>query len=353
MDVPALHLLVVTLQNELVEAMSQVRSVSQILGASSGIGKTAVLDECPIDFDVIREYNLLEAKHSELERQNADLMHDYDLLKAQVTLDADITSSGPLRMYDQLKAKLTDANSRIERYYDGLEKMKATIELQQKLMNQFQKEKAAAQRQKSACLLEMSKLKDHVAECEFEVRTVNRKLAAVRTLTRMMAENSLAKRKDYVTSLDNLTNAFYANFERFDSAALLIQRAWRHSKNPRAEKNIIRKEPALPIPELMTMTAIDVIAGLLKPVTYRQVLKLLKSYNLELRDGVLGPLALMRERMARLHKRGNEVAQIVLWRGKRFAWCQTESSRQDRDAQTEGQVRVMPMRAKSRIFNLG
>jgi hypothetical protein len=353
MDVPALHLLVVTLQNELIEALSQVRSVSQILGASSGIEKTAVLDDHPVDFDLIREYNLLEAKHKELEKRNSDLARDYELLKAQVTLDIDIAKSGPLRMYDQLKAKLRDANRRIEGYYGDLEKMKTTNELQQKLMNQFQKEKAAAQRQKSACFLELSKQKDRVAECEFQVRTVNRKLAAVRALARMMAENILAKRKDYATSFDNLANTFCAHFERFDSAALMIQRAWRHSRNPRAEKRLIRSELVLPIPALMTMTAIDVVVGKLKPVTYHQVVKLLKSYNSELRDGVLAPMQLMRERIARLHERGNEVAQIVLWRGKRFAWCQTGPSRQEREVQTEGQVRVVPPRSKSRIFNLG
>jgi hypothetical protein len=345
-DIPTLHLLIVALQNELIESTAQVRSMCQALGGARQIAFPEALSENPVDFDLITQFNLLEANHTELQRRYDNMRKDYDLLVSQANLEADIATFGPFKMNDQVKQKLSEANSRIVAYHEKITKLQSTIDLQQRLVDQFQKEKAATLRQKLCLIAEISQLKEKVTECEGEVRTVRRKLDAIRGLARIMVENSLVKRKSYLDAFETVNVSFFAAFERFDSAALLIQRTWRHHKNPALEKSIVQRKMTFPIAELMTLSAVDVIAGKFDPITYRQIVKLLSSYNTEMKGLIQVPLAMMKERMVQTRTYAGEICERVLCRGKRFAWTQTDVQFDETGVQTDGAVRSRPPRGR-------
>jgi hypothetical protein len=184
-------------------------------------------------------------------------------------------------------------------------------------------------------MAEVSQLKQRVSECEGEVRTMHRKLDAVGGLARLMAENALAKRRSYLPALEIVERSFFTQYERFDAAALLIQRNWRHSKNPALEKRIVRSKPVFPLAELVTLSALDAVAGRVEPLTYRRIVRLLSSYNAEMRQLIAVPIDVMRNYVVRTHEFSLGICNTVLCKGKRFAWTQTETSRAEVAVQTE------------------
>jgi hypothetical protein len=339
-DVPTLHLLIIALQNELIEAMAQLRSISLALGGRGHICCPDVLTENPIDFDLISHYNLLEANHNELQARYDNLRKDYDLLASQVSLDKDITTYGPFRIGDQIKEKLKDANTRILGYQENLNELQHRIDLQQQLVIQFQREKDMALRHKFSMMSQVSQLREKVTECEGEVRTVHRQLDSVRGLARLMAENTLRRRKYGIQkSFEFVSNSFFASFERYDSAALVIQRAWRRQKTPEFEKKVVRGPCPFPANEVMVMSAMDAVLGKLPPMTYDDIVQMLKTYNGDLRNSIQVPLALMQTNLSQVHEYVSHACERVLCRGKRFAWTQVEIVHRSVDVQTEATTR--------------
>jgi hypothetical protein len=332
-DLPTLHLLIVALQNELIENISQLRSVSLALGGCANINAPDVLSENPIDFDLISEYNLLEANHIELQTRYNNLRKDYDLLTSQVSIDTDVTTFGPYRINDQIKEKLKDANTRMMVYQESFNELQRRIDLQQQLITQFQKEKETALRHKFVMMSQVSQLRKKVAECEGEVRIVHRQLDSVRGLARIMAERTLGSRNG--KSFEIVSNSYFAGFERYDSAALLIQRAWRHQKRPDLEKGIVRRHWPFPVNEIMVMSSMDAVMGKLPSITHREIVQMLKSYNADLRNYVRVSLTVMQSNISRVHERAVHTCDRVLCRGRRFAWTQVKIPYRDADAQTE------------------
>jgi hypothetical protein len=276
----------------------------------------------------------MEASYLDLKGRFDDLVKDHELLQSQVNLESDILKGSIFRVSDQLKQQLLNVNERLVRYYATITKMQSTIDIQQKLVGQFQKEKANIMRQKLVLESQFLETKEKLAASEATVRTCNRKISSIRGLARIITENTLGKRSDYSRTFDEISTLFFHSYERYDAAALIIQRIWRRSRNPDFEKGVIRSD-VYPSAHLMAVSAIDVIAGNMKPVTYRQIVKLLKSYNLEMRDAAYGPFMRMKNYFSHTHEFMNELSQRLLCRGKQFAWCQTELVLKDVDVQTE------------------
>ncbi|OHT16633.1 hypothetical protein TRFO_13055 [Tritrichomonas foetus] len=333
-DNQSLHTLIIALQNELIESKAQLRS-ALLLSKSPKVQNIEEINENPIDFDLISKYNQLEALYIDMTHCFKNLKKDNELLLAQTNLESDVLKSGLFTVEDKMKAKLVDANSRIAEYYEKLTKMQNTIELQQSLVNQFQKEKAVYMRQKMILNAKFQDMKEKIAQAEANVRTTERKLASIRGIARIMAENTLAIRKDYTRTFDQINDVFFKSYQRYDSAALLIQRCWRKSRNPTFEKQIVQQNCSFPISQLISISALDVIAGNMKPVTYRQIVKLLKSYNNEIKQATIAPLEIMKKFIQKKHADMNIVSESVLCKPKRFNWTQTLPDRYDVDTQTE------------------
>lgn len=340
-----IHTLVVALQNEVAETKSQLRSAMQISGRSVSPDALDTMSEAPLDFDMVSEYNVMEANYRELQKKNEDLVKDNAFLKDQLNLEAEVLRVGMFKVYENLKGKLTETDERVVQYGKEVARMQGTIDLQQKLVNQFQKEKAAVMRQKMKIAAEVEIMKKKVEDAEVESRTSKRSVAAMRGLARIMAETTLAKSSEYERTFEDAEALFFNSYERCDSAALIIQRAWRKVKNTVEEKEIVRRSPTckLAISELMAVSAVDVIAGHMKPVSYRQIVKLLRSYTSEIRNMVQVPLSVMKTHICDTHESTNDLCQSLLCRGKRFAWVQTEPERSDCEVQTE---RIVPTRGK-------
>lgn len=341
-DIQSLHTLIIALQNELVDAKTQLRG-SLLVGKhtkSQQFHQENV--EQQIDFDLISKYNSLEANYSELQRSFEQIKKDNDLLQAETNMDSESLKTGLFAVDDKLKAKLINANERLNEYYNKLEKMQNTIDLQQQLVVQFQKEKAVYLKQKIQLNSEVQELKEKILQSEAKVRTVERKLEAVRGIARIMAENTLSSHKEYNRTFDQIENVFYHKFEKLDSAALLIQRCWRKLKNPEHEKRVIKKDMMFPLTSIMTTSSIDVIAGKMKPVAYSQIVKLLTSYNSEIKQYSMAQFALMKQYLETTHENMNMVSENVLCKPKRFNWTQTSPNHFEVETQTE----KMPARGK-------
>lgn len=347
-DLQSLHMLIVALQNELIETKIQLRK-------SMLLTKNCTFDNIQNDIqsendnitensEIASKLNLLEADHSALLNEFEQLKKDNELFQSEINLETDVLKSGLFTIDDKMKAKLSEANQRITEYYEKLSKMKVTIDLQQKLVTQFQKEKSLYLRQKMQLAAEVDSMKRKVTESEEKVRTTTRKLESVRGIARIMAENTLSQRKDYNRTFDQIEYLFFNAYEKFDSAALLIQRSWRKLRNPSLEKEIVQttKDKSFPVSQILTISAIDVISSKMKPVTYRQIVKLLNSYNMEIKQSTLVSLEIMKNFILKKHSEMNIVSESVLCKPKRFNWTQTRSDRFEVETQTE----KMPYRGK-------
>jgi hypothetical protein len=237
-----------------------------------------------------------------LELRYDNLLKDYDSARSQLRLDIDLANSGPFRIVDEIKHKLSQANGCIMAYYENLAKLETTTDLQQNLVNQFQEEKAVSLRQRLCLMIELSQMKEKLAQSKGKLRTHRRKIDTMRGLARIMAENALGNRKCFIKSLDQVEMTFFTALERFDSAAFLIQRAWRRFKNPKLEKQIISRTMDFPLIEPMAISIIDVIIGKQPPIAYRQILQMLNSYNDNMKDAVKAPLDIMRKNLAQMHE---------------------------------------------------
>lgn len=344
-DLQSLHMLIVALQNELIETKIQLRK-SMLLTKSYIPKKDDTKSDnnnCD-DSEIISKFNLLEADYSTLLNDFEQLKKDNELFQSELNLESDVLKSGLFTIDDKMKAKISDANQRINEYYEKLSKMQVTIDLQQKLVSQFQKEKSLYLRQKIQLAAEVDSMKQKVIKSEEKVRTTTRKLEAIRGIARIMAENTLSKRKNYVRTYDQIENLFFNAYERFDSAALLIQRSWRKMKNPSMEKEIIQTtmNDSFPVSQILTISAIDVISSKMEPVTYKQIVKMLNWYNSKIKQSTLVSLEIMKNFILKKHSDMNVVSESVLCKPKRFNWTQTRSDRFEVETQTE----KMPYRGK-------
>lgn len=333
-----LHTLIVTLQNEVMETKAQLRAAMQ-LSAKPGVHEVSTV---PLDFDLASEYNILEAKYQDLVKHCSALREDNQMLSEQIDLESDVLQSGLFKGEEQLKNRLYSANERLVMYEKEIAQRQETIDLQMKLVNQFQKEKAAAIRQKMILKAEVDEMKEKVARAEFAARTTERKLKTVRGLARLIAENTLGKRSDYTRTWTQLEDLFFHAYEKYDSAALIIQRAWRKKRNPSAEKIVVRNV-SIPVAQIMTIGAIDVVAGNMKPIEYKQISNLLRAYNREIYDTLFRRLTVMKKYLEETHTMSSELCERILCRGKRFQWTQTQPDRTDEEIQTE---KVVPHRGK-------
>ena len=337
-----LHMLIVALQNEVMETRAQLRMAMQF-SAKQGVKRVPDVKTTPLEFDLVSEHNALEAKYKDLAEHCADLRKDNEMLSEEIDLESRVLQNGIFKGEEHLKKRLYEANERMIRYEKEIAKKQETIDLQMKLVNQFQKEKAAAIRQKMVLEAEVEEMKRKVAEAQFAVRKSERKMKTVRGLARLMAENTLGKRRDYDRTWNEIENLFFHAYEKYDSAALVIQRAWRKKRNPAEEKAIVKRATGIPVPQIMIISALDAVAGNMKPVEYRQIADLLKSYNREVRDTLAGRFTLMKEYLAETHRSSYEICEGILCKGKRFQWTQTEPERTDQEVQTE---KVVPHRGK-------
>ena len=337
-----LHMLIVALQNEVMETRAQLRMAMQF-SAKQGVKSVPDVKTVPLEFDLVSEHNVLEAKYKDLAEHCADLRKDNEMLSEEIDLESRVLQNGIFKGEEHLKKRLYEANERMIKYEKEIAKKQETIDLQMKLVNQFQREKAAAIRQKMVLEAEVEEMKRQVAEAQFAVRKTERKMKTVRGLARLMAENTLGKRQDYDRTWNELENCFFHAYEKYDSAALVIQRAWRKKRNPTEEKAIIKRPTGIPVPQIMIISALDAVAGNMKPVEYKQIADLLKSYNSEVRDTLRGRFTLMKEYLAETHRSSYEILEGILCKGKRFQWTQTEPERTDQEVQTE---KVVPHRGK-------
>lgn len=355
-DTQSLHILIVALQNELIECKQQLRK-SMLMIKPNQIDDNNNSNNCDNldtkkcdsnndngnDIDLASRFNVLEAEHSTLMKDFEQLKKDNELLKSEINLETDVLKSGLFTIDDKLKNKLVEVNARIAEYYEKLEKMQITIDLQQKLVNQFQKEKSLYLRQKMTLTKQVEDMKEKVSNSEAKVRTTNRKLESLRGVARIMTENTLAKRQDYKRTFDQIETLFFKAYERYDSAALLIQRSWRKMRNSQLEKEIIvSKDESFPVSQILTISAIDVISGKMKPITYKQIVKLLHSYNSEIKQSTMISLEIMNNFITKKHEEMNIVSESVLCKPKRFNWTQTGADRFEVETQTE----KMPYRGK-------
>lgn len=340
-DVQSLHTLIIALQNELTECKSELRASLRLTKYVSGSEPPPDINE-PIDFDLITKYNTLEASHAELLKRYEQQKKDLELLAQEATLESDILKNGIFKIEDKLKSKLLETNRRLVQYNEDVKKMQSTIDLQQNLVFQFQKEKAAIMRSKITLNNETMRLKKHIDDLEAKHRDDLRKINTIRGLSRVLTENVLAKRQDYTSAFDNLQDTFYEIYQKYDAAALIIQKAWRKTKSPEAEKILVHKPINFPIAPFLTMTTIDILVGKAKPVTYKQMVKMLKSFTFELRDAANGPMEIIFSKLKAKHSEINELNERLLLKGKRDNSSQTIPDRIDVEAQTER----LPLRSK-------
>ena len=341
-DVQSLHTLIIALQNELIETKTQLRLSLLSINSSSGKYLDQHEHENTTDFDSASRYNMLEAKYNDLLKRYEKIKQDNELLQTQVNLESEVLRSGIFTVENKMKGKLLEVNKRIHDYYDKIDKMQNTIDLQSRLVTQFQKEKSACIRQKMVMNSHLEEMREKVEEAEARVRKAERRVDSIRAVARIIAEDTLVSRNGYSPSFEQINQAFFKSFQKYDSAALLIQRCWRKKRNPSYEKRLILKNHSFPITQIISISALDAIAGKMKPVTYKQIVHLLKSYSSELKRSTLAPIQLMKNYIEKSHKDINYVSETCLCRAKRFNWAQTIPDRIDLETQTEKQ----PLRAK-------
>jgi hypothetical protein len=328
-DVPTLHFMIVCLQNEVADLKSQLR-----VALAGGKVPSDLIDSSP-DFDLVSEYNILEGRCAELQKRLDSVLLDNRVLMGEINLDKETLKRGIFRIDDQMRGLLEEANGKISSYESEIVKMQNLADIQMKMMTQFQKEKGVLSRQRIQLTGQMSELKNELTKAKCEVRTANRRLKAVRGLSRIVVEDSLSRRRNFAPVFERLNETFFQEFQRYDTAALIIQNAWRKRRSSGMEKEIVKRGRPEMIAQIMQMTAVDAVAGVLKPISYRQVINLLKGYTSDLKEGLGAQFSLVERFMQERRKKLGEAAEGVLCKGRRFEWVQTENDRNEMETQTE------------------
>ena len=349
MDTQSLYTLIVALQNELAESKALYKEV-----VTTNCGKRASTDwkEIPEEASIDKfseKYNLMEANVKTMSERIAQLEKDNDLLLAASNLESDVLKEGLFTIDTKLKDKLSSAQTRLCEYQKQIKQQQETIDMQQKLISQFQEEKAVQTRKALNATSIINKLQEQTDEAMLANRNLERKIKAVRGLSRIIVENCLPKRSQYDGVCESLENTYINNFVRYDSAALMIQRVFR-KKCLKKEYNSSRANPKCCLKMLKyglnetsderivaipPMFAIDAILGTIQPVKYRQVVSLIHSVQDNVVEEAKSAIEKSTGEFRNIKDLAQRACENVLCIPRRYVWTQTESTRSEAETQTE------------------
>lgn len=169
-----------------------------------------------------------------------------------------------------------------------------------------------------------------------ENREQNRKIETLRIVCRYLVVDSLKQRGD----IEFMTNIFFENFQKIDSAALIIQRCWRrrkilkNEKIPKSEKEIITKAPSL-VTQIVGNLGADMITGLIDPLSHKQVKDSILRIIKEMRNTLNYSFESYKKHNEQMIFSAKEAIEKSLTRARRFGSTQTELHQVDIETQTE------------------
>lgn len=338
MDNQSLYTLIIALQNELAETKHFARDLMRATTGSRAPENFVELNENGIYDDITAKLNTLEGAHQKLLEKCANLEKDNEFLKSAVNLESDLLREGLFKINDKMGAKITECIERTSNFQSEISKLQQTIDMQQDLIKQFQKEKASTTRRMTNATSIVNGIKMKMDASEHRALSAERKLKAVRAIAREVIELCLPNHSD------EMVECFVARYLQQQSAAVIIQNAFRKQKNSRAEKNFLKKTLSdTGVIASLPMFAIDVTMGNIPPVTYRQVVSLLKTYQENVTQNARAAIELSTGQFKKIRARAEDACERVLCKPRHFMWTQTETSRAEAEVQTD---KVVPQRTK-------
>ncbi|EAY19723.1 hypothetical protein TVAG_433190 [Trichomonas vaginalis G3] len=344
MDNQALYTLIIALQNELGETKQFARDLMRSTTGSRAPENFVELSENPNYDEISSKLNNLEGLYGKLQERCASLEKDNEFLKSTVNLESDVLKEGIFKINEKMGAKITDCIDRMTNYQREISKLQNTIEMQQQLIAQFQKEKEVTLRKMVNATSIVNGMKIKMDQSELKAKNAERKLKGVRAIARTVMEIAMPMKTEFDKSFGTLEDSYIAKYMQQDAAALIIQNAWRRRKNSRAEKAFLKeswhdKSVKLSLP----MFAIDTLIGTLPPIKYRQVVALLHSYQTNVVENAQAVIDLSVGQFKKIRARAEDACERVLCKPRHFMWTQTENNRADMEVQTD---RIIPQRTK-------
>ncbi|KAH0793816.1 hypothetical protein GPJ56_002238 [Histomonas meleagridis] len=327
-----LYLLIVALQNELIGTRVNLRKALLTVKSSGNINISNLESDDTIEnrFD----YNELEASYMKLQQELLELKKDYEFAQEQIILQNNLTDEKIPKISEKLKIQLSEANRRLSKYHNNIEDMQKTIEMQTSIMNQYQQQNQILQNQKILLEAKVTQLKSDIQQKSDKLMKANHNIRSLRCLSRIIIEQTLVGYN--IQSIDNICNLFIENYKKYDAAACVIQRKWRKLKTNKIDKKMCKKSlDKFPLTNVIAMSAIDVIAGNLKPIEYNQILSLIKKFINDIKENSECAIKNMMKEMVNGHKIIIDQTDLIMSRPRRFQWTQTETFRVDKDIQTE------------------
>lgn len=342
----AVATLVVALQNELTD----LKAIAKKLMVNSSEERFPVeIEEKPLHDELASKLNITEGEYLALSERVKFLEENNEILRKFECLETEVLKNGFFKMNERIKLQIQDIGKKMSEHEQTIKKLAETIVFHQNLVSQFQREKAVMLRARTSLQTKIKTFQDRAEAAELEAKNIGRTLTAARGMIRLIIEQLLPEKSDY-HSYSLLENEFVKNYLRFDNAALIIQNAWRKKTNTKAMHKFVKdsQHHSNILKCMGPITAIDVIAGNLPPVSYRQVVSLLKQYHENLGSQIDAYIKLSTEQFKLIKDKAWAACEFVLCKGRRYVWTQTEIHRSDSEVQTEKVTQVRTPRSSSR-----